>query len=96
MQHSHDTVIEALDKKAKDDGWEVIDKHLGKKHGIDMRLRKSNCLVVIEAVGERASQPSVTGRVKSVLGAVIMRMNNGDAGKEHRYCVAFPATEAYY
>jgi hypothetical protein len=96
MRHPHDSVIEELDKKAKNDGWEVVEKHLGKEHGIDMRLRKNDRLVVIEVVGERASQTSVTGRVKLVLGAVIMGMNNGDAGKEHRYCVAFPATEAYY
>jgi hypothetical protein len=96
MWHPHDSVLEALDKKAKRDGWEVVEEHLGKERGIDMRLRKNNCLVVIEAVGERASQSSVTGRLKAVLGAIIMRMDGEEAGREYRYCVAFPATEAYY
>lgn len=94
MRHPHDSVIEVLDKKAKDDGWKT-EKHLSKEHGIDLWLEKNNDLVVIEAVGEREKQPNVSGRVKSALGAIIMDMNNEETGKDYRYCIAFPATEAF-
>jgi hypothetical protein len=94
MQHPHDSVIEVLDKKAKDDGWKT-EKHPSKEHGIDLLLQKDNGLVIIEAVGEREKQPNVSGRVKSALGAIIMDMNNEEIGKEYRYCIAFPATQAF-
>lgn len=94
MQHPHDSVIEVLDKKAKDDGWKT-EKRPSKEHGIDLLLQKDNGLVIIEAVGEREKQPNVSGRVKSALGAIIMDMNNEEIGKEYRYCIAFPATEAF-
>ena len=94
MQHSHDSVIEVLDKKANDDGWKT-EKHLGNEPGIDLKLKRNNCLVIIEAEGERPDQPNVTGRVKMALGAIIMDMNYEETGKEYRYCIAFPATEAF-
>jgi hypothetical protein len=93
-RHLHDSVIEVLDKKAKDDGWRT-EKHASTEHGIDLSLEKNNGLVVIEVVGEREKQPNVRGRVKSALGAIIMDMNNEETGKEYRYCIAFPATEAF-
>lgn len=95
MQHSHDSVVEVVEKKAKDDGWKTEKKHLGNEPGIDLKLEKNNRIVIIEAAGERPNQPDITGRVKMALGAIILDMKNEEPKKEYRYCLAFPATPAF-
>jgi hypothetical protein len=94
-KNSHERVVEALDRKANNDGWKTVEKHSGPEQGIDLKLEKDNRLVITEVAGERPAQPNVTGRVKMALGAIMMDMNNEEAGREYRYCIAFPATEAF-
>jgi hypothetical protein len=95
IENSHERVVEALNKRANDDGWKTVGKHSGAEQGIDLKLEKDNRLVIIEVAGERPTQPNVIGRVKMALGAIMMDMKDEEAGREYRYCVAFPATEAF-
>jgi len=95
IENSHERVVEALNRKANDDGWKTIGKHSGPEQGIDLKLEKDNRVAIIEVAGERPTQPNVTGRVKMALGAIMMDMKDEEAGREYRYCMAFPTTEAF-
>jgi hypothetical protein len=98
LENSEYRVIEALEKKANFEGWETDEKHVHPgEGGIDLKLkrRNDNRIIVIEAKGERANQRNAKGRVALALGQITMDMKNEEPEKDYRYCLAFPATEAF-
>ena len=89
-------VINQTEKKAKCDDWETIYKNdIPGQTGIDLKLKKGNSIIVIEAKGGRVSQKNAKSRIEMALGAIIMDMEKENSDKSYYYCLAFPATEAF-
>ena len=90
---SEKVVINQIEKRANFDGWDTLAKNDNPgQTGIDLKLKKKNgnCIIIIEAKGERVRQINAKGRTQMALGAIIMDMKEGN--HDRVYCLAFPNT----